>query len=186
MFSTPTVSSGLKNRVSEKIYDIWDEIESDIRVNPEKEDAKEPSLTPDSIGSAARSSKKAGGKAADSIYDMACVRRYISGVEPISKFVEDSRKMFLLQHSLAVKRGERARMEKLIRKEERRLHQTESELRLAEQAFDQFLQEKDRNAVAAMKRWEVYTPSPLFSTCVLSSLPELTMRQNKEWKRHLG
>jgi hypothetical protein len=32
------------------------------------------------------------------------------------------------------------------------LQRTESELRLAEQAFDQFLQENDRKAVAAMKR----------------------------------
>ena len=51
-----------------------------------------------------------------------------------------------------MKHGERSRLETEIRKEERRLHQTESELRLAEQAFDQFLQENDRNAVTAMKR----------------------------------
>ena len=40
-----------------------------------------------------------------------------------------------------------------MRKEERELQKTESELRLSEQAFDQFLQENDRKAVEAMKRF---------------------------------
>ena len=35
--------------------------------------------------------------AEDPTYEMACVRRYITGVEPISQFIENSRKMFLLQ-----------------------------------------------------------------------------------------
>ena len=42
---------------------------------------------------------------------------------------------------------------KELRKEERELQKTESELRLSEQAFDQFLQENDRKAVEAMKRF---------------------------------
>ena len=54
---------------------------------------------------------------------------------------------------MSVKGGERTRLEKELRKEERELQKTESELRLSEQAFDQFLQENDRKAVEAMKRF---------------------------------
>ena len=60
---------------------------------------------------------------------------------------------YTFQYSLSVKGGERTRLEKELRKEERELQKTESELRLSEQAFDQFLQENDRKAVEAMKRF---------------------------------
>ena len=33
----------------------------------------------------------------DPTYEMACVRRYITGTESIGQFIENSRKMFLLQ-----------------------------------------------------------------------------------------
>ena len=38
----------------------------------------------------------------DPTYEMACVRRYITGAESISQFIENSRKMFLLQVNLQV------------------------------------------------------------------------------------
>ena len=47
-------------------------------------------------------------------------------------------------------------METELREEEMALQRMESELRLAEQAFDQFLQENDRKAIAAMKRLVQY------------------------------
>ncbi len=43
-------------------------------------------------------------------------------------------------------------MERVLREEESQLAKAEAELRLAQQAFDQFLQEKDRNAVEAQKK----------------------------------
>ena len=57
------------------------------------------------------------------------------------------------QYSLTVKRTEKKRLETELREEEMALQRMESELRLAEQAFDQFLQENDRKAIAAMKRY---------------------------------
>ena len=57
-----------------------------------------------------------------------------------------------LQYSLSVKQEEKKRLEEELRNEEIILQKMESELRLAEQAFDQFLQENDRKAVGAMKR----------------------------------
>ena len=59
---------------------------------------------------------------------------------------------FKLQYSLSVKQEEKKRLEEELRNEEIILQKMESELRLAEQAFDQFLQENDRKAVGAMKR----------------------------------
>ncbi len=41
----------------------------------------------------------------------------------------------------------------MLRQEESELAKAEAELRLAQQAFDQFLQEKDRNAVEAQRRY---------------------------------
>ena len=43
-------------------------------------------------------------------------------------------------------------MERVLRREEEQLHLAESQLKLAQQAFDQFLQEKDRRAVEAQRR----------------------------------
>ena len=49
------------------------------------------------------------------------------------------RKMFLLQYALEVKLGEKTRLETIIKEEESRLRKEEAELKLAEQAFDNFL-----------------------------------------------
>ena len=43
-------------------------------------------------------------------------------------------------------------MERVLRREDEQLHHAESQLKLAQQAFDQFLQEKDRKAVEAQRR----------------------------------
>ena len=73
--------------------------------------------------------------------------------ESLSSFVESTRKMFLLQYALEVKLGEKARLETIIKEEEARLKKEESELKLAEQAFDNFLQENDRKAMEAQKKF---------------------------------
>ena len=52
-----------------------------------------------------------------------------------------------------MKVGERQHMERVLRREEGQLHLAESQLKLAQQAFDQFLQEKDRKAVEAQRRY---------------------------------
>lgn len=58
----------------------------------------------------------------------------------------------VFQYSLTVKRQEKKRLETELRQEEITLQRMECELRLAEQAFDQFLQDNDRKAISAMKR----------------------------------
>ena len=63
---------------------------------------------------------------------------------------------FPTQYSHSVKVGERQHMERVLRREEEQLHHAESQLKLAQQAFDQFLQEKDRKAVEAQRRQVVW------------------------------
>eukprot|EP00093_Oithona_nana_P013472 13472.XXX_1034541_1032957_1 [CDS] Oithona nana genome sequencing. len=128
-----TQSSKMKKRALENVYDLFSDLESE-------ED--------DETGT---------GDEDNPTYEMATVRRFIIGKEPVSKFVENSRKMFLLKYSLTVKNDESKRLESEVRQEEQALQRMESELRLAEQAFDQFLQENDRKAIAAMKSAELET-----------------------------
>ena len=66
--------------------------------------------------------------------------------------------MFLLQYALEVKLGEKTRLETIIKEEESRLRKEEAELKLAEQAFDNFLQENDRKAMEAQKKY-IYSNS---------------------------
>ena len=72
--------------------------------------------------------------------------------ESLTSFVSSTRKMFLLQYALEVKMGEKTRLETTIREEEARVKKEEADLKLAEQAFDDFLQENDRKAMEAQKK----------------------------------
>ncbi len=51
-----------------------------------------------------------------------------------------------------MKQEEKQHLERVLRREEGQLQLAESQLKLAQQAFDQFLQEKDRKAVDAQKK----------------------------------
>ena len=51
-----------------------------------------------------------------------------------------------------VKMGEKNRLETTLREEETRVRKEEADLKLAEQAFDNFLQENDRKAMEAQKK----------------------------------
>ena len=112
--------------------------------------------------------------------------------ESLSSFVESTRKMFLLQYALEVKLGEKARLETIIKEEEARLKKEESELKLAEQAFDNFLQENDRKAMEAQKKFVFL----LFSKQTVASsqpgqsrspkLPERRTNTSRLWRRRFS
>lgn len=75
-----------------------------------------------------------------------------------------------------MKHTEKARLDRVLKQEEKALQLAESELRLAQQAFDQFLQEKDRNAIEAQKRWvegEFCAPSDFAHHIAQKNLPFL-------------
>ena len=48
--------------------------------------------------------------------------------------------------------GEKNRLETTLREEETRVRKEEADLKLAEQAFDNFLQENDRKAMEAQRK----------------------------------
>ena len=81
----------------------------------------------------------------------------MAGNQDIYDFKQILNPFSFLKYSLTVKRTEKKRLETELREEEMALQRMESELRLAEQAFDQFLQENDRKAIAAMKRYSKMT-----------------------------
>ena len=81
-----TQSSKMKKRALENVYDLFSDLESeeDDETGTGNTRSEEPS-------------KAGGGDEDNPTYEMATVRRFIIGKEPVSKFVENSRKMFLLK-----------------------------------------------------------------------------------------
>lgn len=107
-----------------------------------------------------------------STYQLTCLRRANERPIYLQDVVYHSKEMFLLQvievrvylldarlvdsacsqYSASVKQAERQRLEKVALVEEAHLQTAEAELRLAQQAFDQFLQENDKKAIEAVRR----------------------------------
>ena len=66
--------------------------------------------------------------------------------------------------------GEKNRLETTLREEETRVRKEEADLKLAEQAFDNFLQENDRKAMEAQKKVSFNILKNIFSlyNCALA------------------
>ncbi|XP_052329914.1 cilia- and flagella-associated protein 100-like [Oncorhynchus keta] len=77
--------------------------------------------------------------------------------ESINEFINQKKEMFLLEYSLAVKRGEIEQLEKVAAAEERRLTHAQQFLEDDAIIFDQFLKENDKNSVEAIKVAELET-----------------------------
>uniref|UniRef100_A0A4W5P237 Cilia and flagella associated protein 100 n=1 Tax=Hucho hucho TaxID=62062 RepID=A0A4W5P237_9TELE len=77
--------------------------------------------------------------------------------ESINEFINQKKKMFLLEYSLMVKRGEIEKLEKVAAAEERKLTHAEQFLEDDAIIFDQFLKENDKNSVEAIKVAELET-----------------------------
>ncbi|XP_038821747.1 cilia- and flagella-associated protein 100 [Salvelinus namaycush] len=77
--------------------------------------------------------------------------------ESMNEFITKKREMFLLEYSLAVKRGEIKQLEKMAAGEERKLMRAERFLEDDAIMFDEFLKENDKNSVEAIKVAELET-----------------------------
>ncbi|XP_042179659.1 cilia- and flagella-associated protein 100-like [Oncorhynchus tshawytscha] len=77
--------------------------------------------------------------------------------ESINEFINQKKEMFLLEYSLAVKRGEIEQLEKVAAAEERKLTHAQQFLEDDAIIFDQFLKENDKNSVEAIKVAELET-----------------------------
>ena len=82
-----TQSSKLKKRALENVYDLFSDLES--------EEEEETGTGTQSKSDEPKTQDR--GDDDNPTYEMATVRRFIIGKEPVSKFVENSRKMFLLK-----------------------------------------------------------------------------------------
>uniref|UniRef100_A0A8C5K9M3 Cilia and flagella associated protein 100 n=1 Tax=Jaculus jaculus TaxID=51337 RepID=A0A8C5K9M3_JACJA len=80
-------------------------------------------------------------------------------VEPdrLGRYIEQKRKMFLLQYTLEMKRNEIQRLEMLAIREENRLERAEKFLEKDAALFDEFLKENDRSSVQALRLAEKET-----------------------------
>ncbi|XP_055765228.1 cilia- and flagella-associated protein 100-like isoform X2 [Salvelinus fontinalis] len=77
--------------------------------------------------------------------------------ESMNEFITKKREIFLLEYSLAVKRGEIKQLEKMAAGEERKLMRAERFLEDDAIMFDEFLKENDKNSVEAIKVAELET-----------------------------
>ena len=77
----------MKKRALENVYDLFSDLES--------EEEEETGTGTQSKSDEPKTQDR--GDDDNPTYEMATVRRFIIGKEPVSKFVENSRKMFLLK-----------------------------------------------------------------------------------------
>uniref|UniRef100_A0AAR2K4U0 DUF4200 domain-containing protein n=1 Tax=Pygocentrus nattereri TaxID=42514 RepID=A0AAR2K4U0_PYGNA len=81
--------------------------------------------------------------------------------ESIREFIDKKRKMFYLEHALAVKREEIKQLEEVASHEEKKLMKAEKLLEDDTILFDSFLKENDKNSVEAIKIAEQETKAKL-------------------------
>ncbi|XP_065498900.1 cilia- and flagella-associated protein 100 [Caloenas nicobarica] len=85
------------------------------------------------------------------LWKTAMKRDYSVKKEALCDYVNGRREIFLLEYAMAVKRDEIQRMEDIIKDEERKLQKAEYYLEEDATTFDEFLKEKHKNSVQALK-----------------------------------
>uniref|UniRef100_A0A4W5MSG6 DUF4200 domain-containing protein n=1 Tax=Hucho hucho TaxID=62062 RepID=A0A4W5MSG6_9TELE len=103
--------------------------------------------------------------------------------ESMNEFITKKREMFLLEYSLAVKRGEIEQLEKMAACEERKLMRAERFLEDDAIMFDEFLKENDKNSVEAIKVAELETKVKLEKVTEIKRLTT-KMVTIKRWVVH--
>ncbi|POI33746.1 hypothetical protein CIB84_002502, partial [Bambusicola thoracicus] len=71
--------------------------------------------------------------------------------ETFRNYINDRREIFLLEYAIAVKREEIQKLEKIAKKEERKLEEAEYNLEKDIAIFDEFLKENHKSSVQALK-----------------------------------
>ncbi|XP_061864659.1 cilia- and flagella-associated protein 100 [Colius striatus] len=85
------------------------------------------------------------------IWKTAIKEDYLLEKQSLHDSINDRREIFLLEYAKAVKRDEIQRMENTAKKEERKLEKAEHYLEKNVAMFDEFLKEKYKNSVQALK-----------------------------------
>ncbi|XP_048643128.1 cilia- and flagella-associated protein 100 isoform X3 [Marmota marmota marmota] len=93
--------------------------------------------------------------------------------DTLSSYIDQKRKMFLIQYAVEMKRSEIRRLESLASEEEARLKEAQKSLEMDAMLFDEFLRDNDANSVQAMRLAEKETKAKMDK---MAEIRELTIQ----------
>ncbi|XP_060622190.1 cilia- and flagella-associated protein 100 [Anolis sagrei] len=116
-------------------------------------------------------------------WKIAITKEQVVERETIHDYINQKRKMFLLQYAVTVKKDEIQKLENLAIKEEAKLEKAEEELERDAAMFDEFLKENDRNSAQALKIAERETKAKLEKIIEIRELTAQMMNIQSEIAR---
>uniref|UniRef100_A0A8C9QAX9 DUF4200 domain-containing protein n=1 Tax=Spermophilus dauricus TaxID=99837 RepID=A0A8C9QAX9_SPEDA len=87
----------------------------------------------------------------ETAWKLAMTREKKMEPDTLSSYIDQKRKMFLIQYAVEMKRSEIRRLESLASEEEARLKEAQKSLEMDSMLFDEFLRDNDTNSVQAMR-----------------------------------
>ncbi|KAG3295176.1 hypothetical protein H1C71_042245 [Ictidomys tridecemlineatus] len=109
----------------------------------------------------------------ETAWKLAMTREKKMEPDTLSSYIDQKRKMFLIQYAVEMKRGEIRRLEALASKEEARLKEAQKSLEMDSILFDEFLRDNDANSVQAMRLAEKETKAKMDK---IAEIRELTIQ----------
>ncbi|VTJ89776.1 Hypothetical predicted protein [Marmota monax] len=109
----------------------------------------------------------------EAAWKLAMTREKKMEPDTLSSYIDQKRKMFLIQYAVEMKRSEIRRLESLASEEEARLKEAQKSLEKDAMLFDEFLRDNDANSVQAMRLAEKETKAKMDK---MAEIRELTIQ----------
>ncbi|XP_048643127.1 cilia- and flagella-associated protein 100 isoform X2 [Marmota marmota marmota] len=109
----------------------------------------------------------------EAAWKLAMTREKKMEPDTLSSYIDQKRKMFLIQYAVEMKRSEIRRLESLASEEEARLKEAQKSLEMDAMLFDEFLRDNDANSVQAMRLAEKETKAKMDK---MAEIRELTIQ----------
>uniref|UniRef100_A0A8D2HBP9 Cilia and flagella associated protein 100 n=1 Tax=Urocitellus parryii TaxID=9999 RepID=A0A8D2HBP9_UROPR len=109
----------------------------------------------------------------ETAWKLAMTREKKMEPDTLSSYIDQKRKMFLIQYAVEMKRSEIRRLESLASEEEARLKEAQKSLEMDSMLFDEFLRDNDANSVQAMRLAEKETKAKMDK---IAEIRELTIQ----------
>ncbi|KAM5130063.1 cilia- and flagella-associated protein 100 [Callospermophilus lateralis] len=109
----------------------------------------------------------------ETAWKLAMTREKKMEPDTLSSYIDQKRKMFLIQYAVEMKRSEIRRLESLASEEEARLKEAQKSLEMDAMLFDEFLRDNDANSVQAMRLAEKETKAKMDK---IAEIRELTVQ----------
>ncbi|XP_058439710.1 cilia- and flagella-associated protein 100 isoform X2 [Marmota monax] len=109
----------------------------------------------------------------EAAWKLAMTREKKMEPDTLSSYIDQKRKMFLIQYAVEMKRSEIRRLESLASEEEARLKEAQKSLEKDAMLFDEFLRDDDANSVQAMRLAEKETKAKMDK---MAEIRELTIQ----------